>query len=85
MWAQGNTNTSHGCLNLNGDNAQWFYNFSVPGDVVEVRNTGGPPLQLWQNGDWSVPWSSGARAAPCPDRDHHRVEHQKALRRNNFR
>jgi hypothetical protein len=21
-----------------------------------VRNTGGKPLQLWQNGDWSVPW-----------------------------
>lgn len=56
VWAQGNTNTSHGCLNLNHDNAQWFYNFSVPGDVVEVRNTGGKPLQLWQNGDWSVPW-----------------------------
>jgi hypothetical protein len=34
----------------------WFFNFSVPGDVVEVRNTGGPPLQLSQNGDWSVPW-----------------------------
>jgi lipoprotein-anchoring transpeptidase ErfK/SrfK len=56
VWAQGNTNTSHGCLNLNGDNAKWFYDFSVPGDVVEVRNTGGRPLQLWQNGDWSVPW-----------------------------
>jgi lipoprotein-anchoring transpeptidase ErfK/SrfK len=56
VWAQGNTNTSHGCLNLNGDNAKWFYGFSVPGDVVEVRNTGGRPLQLWQNGDWSVPW-----------------------------
>lgn len=56
VWAQGNTNTSHGCLNLNHDNAQWFYNFSVPGDVVEVRHTGGKPLQLWQNGDWSVPW-----------------------------
>jgi lipoprotein-anchoring transpeptidase ErfK/SrfK len=56
VWAQGNTNTSHGCLNLNGDNAQWFYDFSVPGDVVEVRNTGGRPLQLSQNGDWSVPW-----------------------------
>jgi hypothetical protein len=42
---------SHGCLNLNHDNAAWFYNFSVPGDVVEVRNTGGKPLQLWQNGD----------------------------------
>ena len=56
VWAQGNTDTSHGCLNLNGDNAEWFFNFSVPGDVVEVRNTGGPPLQLWQNGDWTVPW-----------------------------
>ncbi|RDH76963.1 hypothetical protein DVS77_19260 [Mycolicibacterium moriokaense] len=56
VWAQGNTDTSHGCLNLNGENAAWFFDFSVPGDVVEVRNTGGPPLQLWQNGDWTVPW-----------------------------
>jgi lipoprotein-anchoring transpeptidase ErfK/SrfK len=57
VWAQGNTNVSHGCLNLNAENAQWFYNFSQPGDVVEVRNTGGAPLEVWQNGDWSVPWS----------------------------
>lgn len=56
VWAQGHTDTSHGCLNLNGDNARWFYNFSQPGDIVEVRNTGGPPLQLAQNGDWTVPW-----------------------------
>lgn len=56
VWAQGNTNVSHGCLNLNADNARWFYQFSQPGDIVEVRNTGGPPLAVWQNGDWSVPW-----------------------------
>ncbi|MFH5244099.1 L,D-transpeptidase [Antrihabitans spumae] len=56
IWAQGNTNVSHGCLNLSPANAQWFYEFSRPGDVVEVRNTGGAPLQQWQNGDWSVPW-----------------------------
>ncbi|MFC9556670.1 Ig-like domain-containing protein [Rhodococcus sp. NPDC056960] len=56
IWAQGNTNVSHGCLNLSPDNARWFYDFSVPGDVVEVRGTGGAPLELWQNGDWSVPW-----------------------------
>jgi lipoprotein-anchoring transpeptidase ErfK/SrfK len=56
VWAQGNTDTSHGCLNLNADNAKWFYDFSVPGDVVEIRNTGGPPLQLSQGGDWTVPW-----------------------------
>ncbi|HEY2500204.1 MAG TPA: Ig-like domain-containing protein [Mycobacterium sp.] len=56
VWAQGHTDTSHGCLNLNGDNAKWFYGFSVPGDVVEVRNTGGPPLKLAQNGDWTLSW-----------------------------
>jgi lipoprotein-anchoring transpeptidase ErfK/SrfK len=56
VWAQGNTDTSHGCLNLNADNATWFFNFSQAGDVVEVRNTGGSPLQIVQNGDWTVPW-----------------------------
>ena len=56
VWAQGNTDTSHGCLNLNSDNAQWFYAFARPGDVVEVRNTGGPALRLDQNGDWTLPW-----------------------------
>ncbi|QIS21726.1 L,D-transpeptidase [Nocardia terpenica] len=56
VWAQGNTDTSHGCLNLNQANAQWFYNWSIPGDIVEIRNTTGPPLQTWDNGDWTVPW-----------------------------
>lgn len=56
VWAQGHQDTSHGCLNLNGDNAKWFYGFSVPGDVVEVRDTGGPPLRLAQNGDWTLSW-----------------------------
>ncbi len=57
VWAQGHTDTSHGCLNLNGDNAKWFYDFSQPGDVVEIRNTGGPPVQLARNGDWTLPWA----------------------------
>ena len=56
VWAQGNTNVSAGCLNLSAENARWFYEFSQPGDVVEIRNTGGKPLEQWQNGDWSVPW-----------------------------
>lgn len=58
VWAQGNTNVSAGCLNLNPENAAWFYDFAQPGDVVEVRNTGGAPLEQWQNGDWSVPWET---------------------------
>ncbi|GAA5064167.1 Ig-like domain-containing protein [Nocardia callitridis] len=56
VWAQGNTDTSHGCLNLNATDAKWFFDFAVPGDVVEVRNTGGAPLEVWQNGDWGMPW-----------------------------
>jgi hypothetical protein len=43
-------------LKLNADNAKWFYNLTVPGDVVEVRNSGGPPLKLVQNGDWTLSW-----------------------------
>ncbi len=64
IWAQGNTNVSHGCLNLSPDNARWFYDFSVPGDVVEVRGTGGAPLELWQNGDWSLPGAVAGRQRP---------------------
>ena len=68
VWAQGNPNTSHGCLNLNADNAKWFYDFSVPGDVVEVRNTGGPPLALQQNGDWTVPWDQWRKGSALGSR-----------------
>lgn len=63
VWAQGNTNVSAGCLNLSAENAQWFYEFSQPGDVVEVRNTGGKPLEQWQNGDWSVPWEEWTKGS----------------------
>ena len=67
IWAQGNTDTSHGCLNLSGDNAKWFYDFSVPGDVVEVRNTGGPPLRMDQNGDWTMPWVDWMKGSALHD------------------
>lgn len=66
VWAQGNTDTSHGCLNLNSDNAKWFFDFSTPGDVVEVRNTGGPPLALTDNGDWTVPWDQWRKGSALP-------------------
>jgi lipoprotein-anchoring transpeptidase ErfK/SrfK len=57
IWAQGNTDTSHGCLNLNQANARWFYQTSQIGDPVTVKYTGGAPLALWQNGDWSQTWA----------------------------
>jgi lipoprotein-anchoring transpeptidase ErfK/SrfK len=57
VWAQGHVDTSHGCLNLNYDNATWYYNHAQVGDVVQVKNTGGAPLAQWQNGDWSLSWA----------------------------
>ncbi len=62
VWAQGNTNTSHGCLNLNQSLAEWFYNFSQVGDIVQIAGTGGPPQDPGNNGDWTVPWSDWANA-----------------------
>ncbi|MGH3793814.1 MAG: L,D-transpeptidase [Pseudonocardiaceae bacterium] len=55
--AQGNTNVSHGCINLDLANAQWFFQTFGLGDVVEVVNSGGPPLPVWDiYGDWSLSW-----------------------------
>lgn len=55
--AQGSSNTSHGCLNVSPDNAQWFYNNTRRGDVVEVRNTVGPVLSGTEGlGDWNIGW-----------------------------
>ncbi len=54
---QGRENVSHGCLNLNHKNAKWFFRHSRVGDVVRVVHSGGPTLQVWRGGDWSVPWS----------------------------
>ncbi len=63
IWAQGNTNVSHGCLNLNGENARWYFDFVQPGDPVEVRFTGGPPLLHIDNGDWSLPWDQWVKGS----------------------
>jgi lipoprotein-anchoring transpeptidase ErfK/SrfK len=57
VWAQGNTNVSHGCLNLNYTNAHWYYNHSRIGDLVKVVHSGGPEIRFDQGGEWSVPWS----------------------------
>ncbi|MDQ2789229.1 MAG: Ig-like domain-containing protein [Actinomycetota bacterium] len=55
---QGNSNASHGCVNLSPANAQWFYDHFGLGDVVEITNSGGPPLPVWDTyGDWELPWN----------------------------
>lgn len=55
IWAQGKTNTSHGCLNVNADNSRWFCNSPNPA-MSSKYATPARPLPIWQNGDWSVTW-----------------------------
>ncbi|MBO0853164.1 MAG: L,D-transpeptidase family protein [Nocardia sp.] len=55
---QGSSNVSHGCVNLSPGNAQWMFDHFNIGDVVEITNSGGPELPVWDlYGDWAVPWN----------------------------
>jgi lipoprotein-anchoring transpeptidase ErfK/SrfK len=45
---QGNTNMST-------ENARWFFEFSVPGDVVEIQGSSAGTLQS-DIYDWTIPW-----------------------------
>ncbi|MGY1711316.1 Ig-like domain-containing protein [Geodermatophilus sp. SYSU D00758] len=55
---QGHENVSHGCINLSTERAAWFFDFSRPGDVVEIRNSTGPDLSRADGdiSDWTIPW-----------------------------
>ncbi|MFQ1000706.1 Ig-like domain-containing protein [Modestobacter sp. SSW1-42] len=55
---QGSSNVSHGCINLSDERARWFYEFSQPGDVVEVVDSIGGTLGPADGDiyDWAVPW-----------------------------
>jgi hypothetical protein len=71
---QGNSNASHGCLNINTGNAVWFVENFGPGDVVDVRNTG-IALPLTDGlGDWTLSWADWLKGGAAP---------QQALRGGN--
>ncbi|MDP5182133.1 Ig-like domain-containing protein [Blastococcus sp. BMG 814] len=55
---QGSENVSHGCINLSTERAAWFFDFSQPGDVVEIENSIGPTLSAADGAiyDWAIPW-----------------------------
>ncbi|MEU2775806.1 Ig-like domain-containing protein [Streptomyces sp. NPDC007162] len=63
----GKANTSHGCIGLNdvkggGDGRQpaaWFFDNSMPGDVVIVKNSADKTAPAPDNGlsDWNMPWT----------------------------
>ncbi|GAA2369205.1 L,D-transpeptidase [Gordonia cholesterolivorans] len=54
---QGASNVSHGCVNLSPADSQWMFDHFGLGDVVEITNSGGPPLPVWDTyGDWELSW-----------------------------
>ena len=58
LWAQGSSNTSHGCLNVSPENGEWVYHTMKAGDPVFVKNTKGGTLEGIEGlGDWNIPWS----------------------------
>jgi lipoprotein-anchoring transpeptidase ErfK/SrfK len=63
---QGHGDASHGCVNVNTENAIWFYHIFGPGDVVDVRNTGVPLNPTDGLGDWTLSWDEwlNSRAVP---------------------
>jgi lipoprotein-anchoring transpeptidase ErfK/SrfK len=56
--AQGVTNVSHGCVGTNPDDAEWFFDSTLPGDIIRVVNS--PRTAALGNGfnDWQESWSS---------------------------
>ncbi|MBB4922905.1 lipoprotein-anchoring transpeptidase ErfK/SrfK [Kitasatospora kifunensis] len=56
--SQGVENVSHGCTGMSTENAKWFFNQVRVGDIVEVVNSKGHPMEPFGNGfgDWNVSW-----------------------------
>jgi lipoprotein-anchoring transpeptidase ErfK/SrfK len=65
IWDQDHgQDVSHGCLNLNTANSLWFFNHSMVGDPVQIHGAkGAPTLQVWQGGDWTVPWTKWVKGS----------------------
>ncbi|MER6976675.1 L,D-transpeptidase [Streptomyces carpinensis] len=57
--SQGVANVSHGCTGMSNANAQWFFNNVHEGDIVQVVNSKGDPMEVFNNGfgDWNMPWT----------------------------
>ena len=63
--SQGQANVSHGCIGMSTENAQWLYDQTMVGDIVEVVGTSvdqdlGNGLTIW-NQSWDE-WLAGSAA-----------------------
>ena len=55
--SQGESNVSHGCVNLSPQDAQTYYSLSVPGNPITVISS--PKAGNWDDGwtEWFLSWS----------------------------
>ncbi|EYT80657.1 Ig-like domain-containing protein [Streptomyces andamanensis] len=84
--SQGIANVSHGCTGMSTPNAKWFFDHIHEGDVVQVVNSKGDPMELFDNGygDWNLSWQkwlqgsalSGGPQAGSPQADQSRLRPQ---------
>lgn len=70
VYDHGKYNVSFGCVEQNPADSVWFYNFSVPGDVVIITGTSYQASEADGEGDWNIPWSSftvpSSEVSPAP-------------------
>ncbi|WP_395694823.1 Ig-like domain-containing protein [Nocardioides sp.] len=63
VYAQGNSNVSHGCTGMSTDNAGWLFAMSRRGDVVEYTGTDRPMTLDNGYGDWNEPYKTYAQGS----------------------
>jgi lipoprotein-anchoring transpeptidase ErfK/SrfK len=63
--SQGVENVSHGCTGMSTDNAKWFYDNTRVGDIVQVVNSKGHPMEPFGNGfgDWNLSWDDWVKGS----------------------
>ncbi|MFP3966241.1 Ig-like domain-containing protein [Actinomadura fulvescens] len=61
--SQGNSNVSHGCVNISPGNASWFYDLVYRGDPVKITGTARElePENGW--GFWQLDWADWAKGS----------------------
>lgn len=77
---QGNTNVSHGCINLSPANAIWFYNLSHnAGDIVTVDDPArGPDPTDPGTEDWNMTWHQWLAGDALSQAQRKALAHQQA-------
>ncbi|MER7016082.1 Ig-like domain-containing protein [Saccharopolyspora sp. NPDC000359] len=64
VWAQGQSNVSHGCVNLSPANGKWFFDWVQIGDPVEIVGSDRPLTTADGDiPDWTIPYDEYVRGS----------------------